>query len=85
MTKPTTRGGGVALLCLFPLLLAAAPPIPAHTVLQPTFRVDGGAPKAAGRAFVVDLDGSPVVVSALHLLGPAGGHITGCIGHATTS
>ncbi|MCB9763044.1 MAG: trypsin-like peptidase domain-containing protein [Alphaproteobacteria bacterium] len=61
---------------LFFLLLFAAsgpPQVPDGAVLRPTFTVDRILEYSAGTAFVTELDGQPLVLSALHLFGPAAG------------
>ncbi len=50
------------------------PPLPAHFAVRPTFKLKDGRVVEAGTAFGAMMDGGePVLLSALHLLGEAGG------------
>ena len=51
---------------------APAPTLSAGEVFRPEFKIKGGK-MLAGTAFALDLDGTPVVVTAFHLFGPVGG------------
>lgn len=52
------------------------PKVAARSALRPYFVVQGGKPYAAGTAVAVRLKagGSPMLLTALHLVGPAGGY-----------
>jgi len=62
----------VAMFLLMCSVAQAAPAVEDGTVLRPRFKTEQGTFNA-GTAFAVELNGKVLVVTALHLFGPAGG------------
>ncbi len=68
-----TKTAALVFAVLFPMTVLAAAPLPDKVVFQPVFKTAAEGEFSAGKAFVIAASCGPVLISAYHLFGEAGG------------